>query len=79
MVSRSPLGDATSDAHQDKTSQLPSNAVVKETQRGPKTLETPVHSKKDGQTVNRAQDVAELKDYVRIDTPRIEYPILTRC
>lgn len=71
MVSRNPLvGDATTDTHQGNTAHLPSNTVVKETQRELNGLETPKQSKKEGQTLNKAQDVAELKDYVSIATPR---------
>ena len=71
MVSRNPQGgDATIDTHQGNTAQLPSKTVVKETQRDLNGLEPPKQSKKEGQTLNRAQDVAELKDYVRIAAPR---------
>lgn len=71
MVSRNPQGgDAAIDTHQGNTAQLPSKTVVKETQRDLNGLETPKQSKKEGQTLNRAQDVAELKDYVRIAAPR---------
>ena len=71
MVSRIPQGgDATIDTHQGNAAQLPSKTVVKETQRDLNGLETPKQSKKEGQTLNRAQDVAELKDYVCINAPR---------
>lgn len=65
MVSRGPLGeDVTMDILQAKTAHLPSKTVVKETQREPNALETPKNqSTKEEQTLNRAQDVAELKDY----------------
>lgn len=70
MVSRSPLvGAPATDSHQGDTAHLPSKKVVKETQREPAGLETPEEPKKEGQTLNRAQDVAELKDYVRIAAP----------
>ena len=72
MVLRNPLvGDATIITHQGNTAHLPSTIVVKETQREFNGLETPKQSEKEGQTVNRAQDVAELKDYVRIAALRI--------
>ena len=75
MVSRSPLvGDATMDAHQAKAAHLPSKTVVKETQREFNTLEIPHQSTKEGQAPKRAQDVAELKDYVRIAAPRTRTP-----
>lgn len=71
MVPRSPLGgDAIMDAHQAKAAHLPSKTVVKETQREVNAPNTPSQSTKEGQTLNRAQDVAELKDYVRIAVPR---------
>ncbi len=63
------MGDVTIDAHQAKMAHLPSKTVVKETQREFNAFGTPNHSKKDGQTLNRAQDVAELKDYVCIAAP----------
>lgn len=72
MVSRNPLvGDATTGTHQGNTAHLPNKTVVKETQRELNGLETPEQSKKEGQTLNKAQDVAELKDYVHIVTLRI--------
>ena len=75
MVSRGSLmGDDTIDAHPARMAHLPSKTVVKETHREPNTLENPTHNKKDGQTLNRAQDVAELKDYVCIAAPRIKAP-----
>ena len=75
MVSRGSLvGDDTIDGHPARMAHLPSKTVVKETQREPNTLETPNHSKKDGQTFNRAQDVAELKDYVCIIALRNKTP-----
>ena len=75
MVSRGSLmGDDTIDAHPARTAHLPSKTVVKETQREPSTFETPTNSKKDGQKLNTAQDVAELKDYVRIAAPRTKAP-----
>ena len=65
MVLRNPLvGDATIDTHQGNPAHLPSKTVVKETQRESNGLETPKQFKKEGQTLSRAQDVAELKDYV---------------
>lgn len=73
MVSRNPHGGgATLDTHQGNTAQLQSKTIVKETQRDLNGLETPKQSKKEGQTLSRAQDVAELKDYVRIAAPRPE-------
>ena len=67
MVPRNPLGgDATIDAHQAKAAHIPSKTVVKETQREVNPPDTPSQSTNEGQTLNRAQDVAELKDYVRI-------------
>lgn len=67
MVSRSPLGgNAIIDTGQGNADHLPSKTVVKETQRELNGRETPKLSKKEGQALNRAQDVAELKDYVRI-------------
>ena len=76
MASRGPLGvDVTMDVHQAKTAHLASKKVVKETQREPNALETPQNqSTKEEQTLNRAQDVAELKDYVRIATLRAKAP-----
>lgn len=71
MVSGNPMaGDATMDAHQAKIAHLPSKTVVKETQRELHAFETTNHSTKEGQVLNMAQDVAELKDYVRIAVPR---------
>lgn len=73
MVSRDPLvGDATIDTGQGNAAHLPSKTVVKETQRELNGLETPKQSKKEGQAYNRAQDVAELKDYVRITASKID-------
>ena len=73
MVARGPLlGDATIDGHQAKAAHLPSKTVVKETQREVNAPEPPSQSTNEGQTPNRAQDVAELKDYVRIAEPRIK-------
>ena len=65
MVVRGPLVvDPTTDGHQAKAAHLPSKTVVKETQREVSGLESPNQSTNKGQTLNRAQDVAELKDYV---------------
>lgn len=73
MVSRNPqVGDAPLDTHQSNTAQLASKTVVKETQRDLNGSETPKQSKKEGQTLNKAQDVAELKDYVRIAAPKLK-------
>lgn len=67
MVSRSPLlGDAAVDTHQAKAAHIQSKIVVKETQREPSVLESPKQSKKEGRMLDNAQDVAELKDYVRL-------------
>ena len=67
MVSRNPpVGDVATDTHQGNTARLPSNTVVKETQRELNSLESPQQFKPEGQTHNKAQDVAELKDYVCI-------------
>ena len=67
MVSRNPLmGDATIDTGQCNAAHPASKTVVKETQRELSGLETSKQSKKNGQTLSGAQDVAELKDYVRI-------------
>ena len=72
MVSRNPLvGDTTMNTHQGNTAHLPSKTVVKETQREVNGLETPKQSNNEGQTISRAQDVAELKDYVCIAAPII--------
>ena len=59
------MGDATIDGHQAKAAHLPSKTAVKETQREVNAFEPPSRSMNEGQTLNRAQDVAELKDYVR--------------
>ena len=65
MVARGPLvGDPTIDGHQAKAAHLPSKTVVKETQREVSGLESPKQSTNEQQALNRAQDVAELKDYV---------------
>ena len=65
MVARGPLvGDPTTDGHQAKAAHLPSKTVVKETQREVSGLEPPNQSTNEGQTLNKAHDVAELKDYV---------------
>ncbi len=73
MVSRNPFGgDATIDTHQGNTAHLPSKTVVKETQREFNGLETTKQSKNEEQTPKRAQDVSELKDYVRIAAPNTE-------
>lgn len=73
MVSRTSLvGDSAIVTHQGNTAHLPSTTVVKETQREINGLETPKQSEKEGQKLNRAQDVAELKDYVRSAAPRTE-------
>ena len=67
MVSRTPpVGDVATDTHQGNTAHLPSNTVVKETQRELSSLESPQQIKPEGQMRNKAQDVAELKDYVCI-------------
>lgn len=67
MVSRNPpVGDVATDTYQGNTVHLPSNTVVKETQREFNSLDSPQQSKQEGQMHNRAQDVAELKDYVCI-------------
>lgn len=71
MVSRNPLaGEDTTDTHSGNTAHLPGKTIVKETQREVNGIETPKKAKKEAQTLNRAQDVAELKDYVRIAAPR---------
>ena len=76
MVSRNPLGgDPPIDTHQGNTDHLPSKNVVKETQRELDGLESSKQSKNERQTPNRAQDVAELKDYVRIAAPNLRYLI----
>ena len=65
MVGRGPLvGDPITDGHQAKAAHLPSKTVVKETQREVSGLEPPNQSTNEGKMLNRAQDVAELKDYV---------------
>ena len=65
MGSRDPhLGNTATDGCQNNTMQLPSKVVVKETQREVNGGGTPRQSKKEG--VAKAQDVAELKDYVGI-------------
>lgn len=75
MVSRNPLvGDVTIDTHHGNTAHPSSNTVVKETQRELNGLDTPQQSKREEQTLNRAQDVAELKDYVCIAALRIMAP-----
>ena len=67
MVSRHPPGgDVATDTHQGNTAHLPSNTVVKETQREFNSLKSPQQIKPEGQMHNKAQDVAELKDYVYI-------------
>ena len=64
MVSRDPhLGDTITDRRQGNMAYLPSKTIVKETQREVNGAGTPRQSKKEGPT--KAQDVAELKDYVR--------------
>ena len=73
MVSRNPLaGDATIDSGQGNTAHVPSKTVVKETQRELNGLETPKQARKEGQSLHRAQDVAELKDYVCIVARKAE-------
>ena len=65
MVLRNPLvGDATADSLPGNSAHTSGKMVVKETQR--EILDIPKESMKGIQTLNRAQDVAELKDYVRI-------------
>ena len=67
MVSRNPPGgNVVTDTHQGNTAHLPSNTIVKETQRELNSLESPQQIKPEGQMHNKAQDVAELKDYVCI-------------
>lgn len=65
MVSRTPqLGDVGVEGRHSATTHASSMAVVKETQRESNGPGTPRHVKKDGQASTKAQDVAELKDYV---------------
>lgn len=65
MVSRAPqLGDANTEGRQGSTTHIPSKTVVKETQREANGPATPRQPKKEGPAPAKAQDVAELKDYV---------------
>ena len=65
MGSRAPhTGNTATDGCQNNTVQLPSKAIVKETQREVNGGGSPRQSKKEGAA--KAQDVAELKDYVGI-------------
>ena len=65
MGSRAPnTGNTATDGCQNNTIQVPSKAIVKETQREVNGRGTPRQSKKEGAA--KAQDVAALKDYVSI-------------
>lgn len=65
MVSRaSQLGDANTEGRHGSATHIPSKTVVKETQREGNGPATPRQPKKDGPAPVKAQDVAELKDYV---------------
>ena len=76
MVSRiSQLEDAPANTQAGKAAHLPSKNVVKETQREPNVLVTPTHFKKEGQTLDKAHDVAELKDYVCMAVLKKKDPI----
>jgi hypothetical protein len=64
MVSReSQLGATVTDGRQGLMAHPSTKTIVKETQREVNGAGTPRQSKKEGPT--KAQDVAELKDYVR--------------
>ena len=74
MGSRAPhIGNNATDGCQNNTMQLPSKVIVKETQREVNGGGTPRQSKKEGAT--KAQDVAELKDYVGISTLHTLYTV----
>ena len=78
MVSRgSQSGETVTDGRQNNPIHVSSKMIVKETQRevnGASTLRQP---KKEGP--NKAQDVAELKDYVRKSSLRSVRMTLTQC
>lgn len=57
--------NATLETRQNNIRNLPSKTFVKETHREGNGLGTPRQSKQEGHTPSKAQDVAELKDYVR--------------
>jgi len=66
MVSKAPQEE--DDEHkmrQDSATQIPSKALVKETHKEGIEIRTPRQPKKEGHAPSKAQDVAELKDYVR--------------
>lgn len=65
MVARtSQAGDDNAEERRAAVTQLQSQKVVKETQREGNGLGTPRQPKKETQAPSKAQDVAELKDYV---------------
>lgn len=66
MVSRaSQYGEGEEEGRHGITTHVPSKTVVKETQREGNGSGTPRQSKKEVHVPTKAQDVAELKDYVR--------------
>lgn len=65
MVSRaSQHGEVEVEGHHGVTNHVPSKTVVKETQREGNGSGTPRQPKKEVHVPTKAQDVAELKDYV---------------
>lgn len=69
MVSRaSQQGEGEVDGRYSITTHVPSKTVVKETQREGNGSSTPHPSNDDVHVPTKAQDVAELKDYVRKGT-----------
>jgi len=72
MVSRTPQqGEVEAEGSLSITTHVPSKTVVKETQRDGNGSGTPRQSKKEVHVPTKAEDVAELKDYVREPTLRL--------
>lgn len=83
MVSRThQQGGANGDERHEVLPQKPSKTVVKETQREGNGSNTPRQTTKEVPVPTKAQDVAELKDYVRntpFDKISMWYHGLTPC
>ena len=55
---------AAPEMRQEKSKGVPNKTLVKETQREENVMSTPQSSKQESRMPTKAQDVAELKDYV---------------
>ena len=71
-------GKAALEMRQEMPKSIPSKPLVKETQREENVMGNPQSSKKESRMPTKAQDVAELKDYVgghKMDNSPLEITI----